>query len=162
MPYSTFEELTQDVPQDVLIQLCNDEERIPKSDEEPEEGEIPGYDLTDSNDPIVIRINKAIDDADSEIDSYLDGNYDVPVNPIPKRINKISRTIAKYNLYNRRTLDLPEILLDQYKLAIKTLQGIQEGTITIGLKPESDELPIYRTNKTANDKVFSSDFLNGY
>lgn len=161
MAYCTFEELTQDIPQDVLIQLCNDEERIPKSKTEDEE-EVPGYDLTDNNDPIVIRINKAIEDADSEIDSFLDGNYDVPVNPIPKRINKISRTIAKYNLYNRRTLDLPEILLDQYKLAIKTLQGIQEGTITIGLKPESDELPIYRTNKTANDRVFSSNFLNGY
>jgi len=158
MPYSTFVDLTNDIPQETIIQLTNDEERLPLSEENEK-----GYDLEDEDDPIVKRINKAIEDADKEIDSYLDGNYEVPLSPVPKRINKLSRTIAKYNLFSRRTLEMPDNLLSQYRIAIKDLEKIQQGVIDIGItKAGSDVSPsTYRTNKTTEDRIFSKAALRG-
>lgn len=160
MAYSTFTELINDIPQETLIQLTNDEERPPKSEEDEEEG----YDLEDEEDVIVQRINKAIEDADREIDSYLNGNYDVPLNEVPARINKLSRLIAKYNLFSRRTLEMPDNLINQYKLSIKDLEKIQEGIIDIGITKNGVEIEVstFRTNKTSGDRLFSKEALTGF
>lgn len=43
-------------------------------------------------------IQRALDDADAEIDSYLSGGYQVPLLPVPATITRIACAIARYHL----------------------------------------------------------------
>ncbi len=68
--------------------------------------------LTDDNNSFSINeeiINEIIVSAESEINSYLNDLYPMPlVQPIPKLIEQICIDITIYNLYKRRKrLDMP-------------------------------------------------------
>ena len=98
--------------------------------------------------------NRAIDDADAEIDSYIGVRYDVPLATIPQIIKKVSVDIAIYNLYARRQILTPEARRQRYEDAIELLKNVSKGLVTLG----TDNLsqiggPDVTTNK--EDRVFS-------
>jgi phage gp36-like protein len=77
--------------------------------------------------------------------------------------------IAVYRLYSRRMrTEIPEIIAQQYKDAIKMLQDIQKGVMTLESTDEDNETPAelqsgeYRSNKTASDRLFNRTVLSEY
>lgn len=143
MPYSTASDIIKLLPEITLMQLTDDE----------------GLNTVNQG-----RVGEAIAQADSEIDSYCGGRYKVPFATVHPIVKKISVDIAVYNLYSRRSEEIPKTRDDRYKNAIRQLELISKGSISIGVDPE----PAGPTNSSSsvqvrsNDRVFSGDLLKDY
>lgn len=79
-------------------------------------------------------VQDAIDDAASEIDTYLAGRYLLPLSPAPKVLNGVCCDIARYRLCGGETRDTEEIRT-RYKYATNFLQRVASGDITLGTTP---------------------------
>ena len=143
MPYSTLDDIKKLIPETVITQLTDDEQ------------------LGTVNQA---RVDEAITQADAEIDSYCGGRYTVPFAATPDIVKKISVDIAIYNLYSRKVEEVPITRETRYKNAIRQLEGIAAGKISMGEDPEpaphSEGAP--ETNKTESDRVFTRDKLKGF
>lgn len=104
-------------------------------------------------------INRAIADADGEIDGYLAGRFAAPITPIPKSLVRIACDITRYYLYD----DLSTDKIDKrYNDAVKFLKGIANGDISIGItaaggKPASKNTVVMEVGGTVfnrKDKSF--------
>lgn len=151
--YITVEELFHDVPKQEAVNLCNDEDRNEKGESEPN-----GWDLSDANDVIVLRLNKAITDSAEEIDGYLRKRYSLPLTETPERIKKLCKGITRYNLFSRRMVEIPETVLKQYQELRAELEQIRSGEMVLDIEMQQ----IYMTNKTAEDRVFTSEELSRF
>ena len=110
-------------------------------------------------------IDEAIADADGEIDGYLAKRYRVPIEPVPKVINKFSKDIAVYNLFSRIGIDEgteEKNYLNRYNAAIKFLTLVAEGKVSIGT--ESDD-PVTAAatgfSVMSNPRLFSRNSMKG-
>lgn len=143
MAYSTLADIKKAVPEEVLVQLTDDE----------------GFGDVDQG-----RVDEAIASADEEINSYCGERYSVPFTTVPGIVKKISVDIAVYNLYSRKVEEAPDIRKERYKSAIRQLEGIAKGTISLGVDPApsapSEGGP--ETNKTDDDRIFTRDKLKGF
>ncbi|KKL24308.1 hypothetical protein LCGC14_2416610 [marine sediment metagenome] len=144
MPYSTLDDIKKLLPEDTLITLTDDE----------------GLGQVDT-----ARVDEAIAQADSEIDSYCGGRYSVPVSPAPAILKKLSVDIAIYTLYSRIVQEMPEIRTERYKTALKQLDGIARGTISLGVAaaPDpADQGSGAETNLDNDSQTFTRDKLEGF
>lgn len=153
MAYSSITDILFDLPKNEVISLTNDEKRL-----------VEQIDLESNDDECVKRVNKAIQDADEEINGYLRSRYSLPINPnqIPKLLIKISKDISIYNLFCRRhRIDIP--FREVYLSRVKELQLIQKGEINLDF-PEGteDNAGVYVINKTANDRIFNKEILSQF
>jgi len=106
-------------------------------------------------------LRDAIDNADSMIDGYAASRYLTPFNPVPRLIHIISIDIAIYNLYSRRE-NVPEIREKRYKDAVKLLDRLADGKLTIGEvdKPVVDSSAVIKS--ITRPKLFGKDTLDNY
>lgn len=143
MAYSTLTDIKKLIPEETVIQLTDDENT----------GAV-----------VESRVTEAIAQADAEIDSYCGGKYSVPFATVPDIVKKISVDIAIYNLYSRRVEEMPETRSDRYKNAIRQLEGIAKGNISIGeaTEPTAAEQGGVEKNKTESDRIFTKDTLSGF
>mgnify|MGYP001559306276 FL=1 len=143
MAYSTLTDLKKLIPEITIIQLTDDEN-------------IGAVNQS--------RVDEAIAQADAEIDSYCGGRYAVPFTTVPDIAKKISVDIAIYNLYSRRVESLPETRADRYKNAIRQLEGIAKGLVSIGEQPEppAPDTGGTQINVTSNDRVFTRETLGNF
>jgi len=141
--YCALDDLKKLIPEEALIALTDDEG------------------LGSVNQP---RIDEAVKQADAEIDSYCGGRYAVPFTTVPEIIKKLSVDIAIYNLYSRRVEEIPETRAERYKNAIRQLEGITKGGISLGVAaaPEASTDGRAETNKETDENVFSRDKLEGF
>jgi phage gp36-like protein len=80
-------------------------------------------------------VNKKIEDAQTEIDSYCRAQYPVPFQTVPGLIRKLTVDIALYNLLSKRGIDedSPDVILvKRYRDAVKLLENLAKGIVTIG------------------------------
>jgi phage gp36-like protein len=143
MPYSTVEDLRKLLPEEVLIQLTDDE----------------ALEAVNTG-----RAQEAIQQADAVIDAYLGARYQVPLaEPVPELIKKLSVDMAIYHLYSRRTEEMPELRRQRYRDALKTLKDISQGLISLGAQepnPSREDGPQVSTSE--QDRTFTKDTLEGY
>jgi phage gp36-like protein len=101
----------------------------------------------------------AINAADTLIDGYLSGRYTVPFTTVPSLVKQLSIDLTVCNLYGRhRESDPPDGISQKRKDAVKTLEAIKGETIN--LPGESIREPgVVKTNKTAEDRLFSDELL---
>lgn len=142
--YCSIDDIKKRIPETVLAQITDDVDGI----------------TVDEN-----TVNKAISDAQSLIDSHLRGRYtSLPLSPTPTIINSVAVDICIYDLHSRRITDeLPEAIKDRYKNAVKVLENIRDGKLSIGVEPGKE--PVngeYRINKTSEDRIFSKSKLDTY
>ena len=132
---------------------------------------LPASDVVDLTDDegtgaqVAARVSEAITQADAEIDSYCGGRYSVPFVAVPDIIKKCSVDIAIYNLYSRRIETIPATRSERYKNAIRQLEGIAKGTISIGETPEptaSTGASYAECNKTESDRIFTMAKMRGF
>jgi len=139
MPYCTKDDLIKQASEERLIELTDDE----------------GVGSVDDN-----VVTEKIQDADAEIDSYCAKRYEVPFNPVPEIINKLSVDIALYDLYGRRQDILNENVQKRYDDAIKFLKDVAKGLAEIPATPppavDSGQIGKFQ----ANDRVFTREKMN--
>jgi len=142
--YCTLDDLKKLIPAQDLIQLTDD--HVPPSA------------------IITANVDKAIADAGELIDGYLRDRYTLPLSPMPGLIGTLASHIAVYGLYGRRpAINPPESVAERYKSAIKLLERIQEGKITLGTgaatTPESSASAV---SMSSADRVFTRNKLRGF
>ncbi|MBI5232801.1 MAG: DUF1320 domain-containing protein [Deltaproteobacteria bacterium] len=141
--YSTLDDIKKTVPNNDLIQLTDD-----------------------TSPPTAINqvnVDRAISDADELIGGYLRGRYSLPLNPVPGLVNTLSADISIYRLYARRIkLKPPDMVLERYKDAIKTLEQIQKGTISLSGQTVGDVPDIGGVKGSGADRVFTRGTLGGF
>lgn len=75
-------------------------------------------------------LNRALADADAEIDGYLSGRYALPLASTPLNLNAMACDIARYKLYEDRAT---EHVRQRYDDAVKYLASVARGTISLSL-----------------------------
>lgn len=78
-------------------------------------------------------LNRAVSDAQAEIDAYVGARYALPLASTPELLKRIARDIVRYNLFDTHA---PEEVRMRYKRAIKLLESIRSGDTSLGL-PEA-------------------------
>lgn len=152
--YITYLELEQRISQDQLIQLTNDENRAI--------GEI---NLESAEDACRKRIDQAIKEAGTRIDSFLNTRITLPLTTISEAVKDISRDLAAYNLWTRRPMEVPESVTDRNKYALASLKNFQSGIESLGLSAAQEsesETGFYVTNKTDDDREYDATKWSGY
>lgn len=140
--YCTLDDLKSRIPEDILIELTDDEETGAVNPE---------------------RIDAAIKDATDEVNGYCQARYPVPFSPAPGYVRKLAADIALYNLFSRRGYDedsADKSIIDRYRAAVRALENIAKGVITLGEPsppPASDGTDINHP-----PRVFSRDKLGGF
>ncbi|MFA5161155.1 MAG: DUF1320 domain-containing protein [Elusimicrobiales bacterium] len=110
------------------------------------------------------RAAAAIADAQELIDGYLRGRMTLPLNPVPGLIKNIAVTLAAYSLFQRRlnVMPAPEQMKNDYDGAIRTLEKIQSGKITINDADAARGPGSYKVNKTRRDRMFGKQRLEEF
>ena len=139
--YSSQSDIEKLIPPDTIYQLTND-------------GVAGGTD-TDV-------LEESIRQADAEIDSYCGTFLTVPFVVVPDIIKKISVDIAIYNLYSRKVEEIPPARNDRYKNAIRQLEGISKGTISIGAVQGEATKGEILSSTDAENRVFTMNTLSTY
>ena len=107
-------------------------------------------------------VNAAIDDADSEIDSYLRVRYTLPLSSTPDVIKSLSCAIAIYNLFLRRRETVSEEHQKRYEWAVSLLEKIAEGKIDIGDAPDVFEHDVPKTTSDPEERIFERNKMNNF
>lgn len=145
--YCTSQDIEKQITREILVQLTND---------------TPLQDTVDDS-----VTYEAILYSSTLIDGYLQGRYDLPINTRLPLLRIVAIDLSIYRLYSRRLhADMPDSILEQYKEAIKTLEKIQKGIITLEIETDTTTNLVntkeYKTNKTQKDRAFSSEVLREY
>ena len=144
MDYCTLEDIQTRIGILPLIQLTNDN------------GE------GDTIDTVVCE--EALIYSSTLIDGYLRGKYSLPLNTCFPLLRVVAIDLCIYRLYSRRIYtDIPETISENYKNAIKTLEQLKKGVIS--LETDEPETSVktsgeYRTNKTELDRLFNKRVIN--
>ncbi len=143
MAYSTLDDIKKLLPEETIIQLTDDE----------------NLGVVNQG-----RVDEAIAQADAEINSYCASKYTVPFTTVPAIAKKISVDLAIYNLYSRKVDIIPETRAERYKNAIRQLEGISKGTISLGVDPAPAATTEggAETNTTTSDRTFTKDSMEGF
>lgn len=141
MAYSTYADIREAVD-DTDISALTDDSDVGATDED--------------------KVSRAIDDADAEIDAYCGVRYAVPFAPVPALVRKLSVDIAAYNLYARRG-GAPQDRKDRYDNAVRVLQRISDGKISLGAN-DPDDTPSEASEPTisSSGRVFSRSEMEGW
>jgi phage gp36-like protein len=118
--------------------------------------------LTDRDSSGVINdevLNRAIEDASTEMDAYL-SRFNFTADNLPKSLKPLACNIARYYLYDEEPT---EHITTRYNNAIKFLKSVNEGKITIGTTSNdtavvSNDLP----EITSAGSVFSRKKSSGF
>jgi phage gp36-like protein len=141
MSYCSLDDI--EAPEEDLIQLTDDA----------------GLGVTDE-----AIVAKAVRHADELIDGFLRGRYLLPLSPVPGLLVSLAATIVLRRLYARRaTTKVPESLQDDYKNALKILENIQKGTVTLGVGiPDTIVTASAGGMSVAPERVFDRTSLTNY
>jgi len=142
--YCTINDLKTVIPEQDMIELTDDM--------------VPAQTI------IAANVNRAISDAGELIDGYLRGRYTLPLAPVPGIIATLACDIAVYRLYARKVrVTPPEGVSERYKAALKALEQIQKGEITLGsagtVLPGDDQDQI---SVTEQDRIFTRNTMQGF
>jgi len=115
--------------------------------------------LTDDADAGAVdsdMVDRAIADADEEIDSYLTLKYALPFSTVPNLVRRMSVAIAIANLYGRRDIEYPENRKDESDLARKNLDKLAKGTMILDVpEPAVDSSAGIAVTTSKSDRIFS-------
>lgn len=144
MFYCTADDIEIQIGKEPLIQLTNDNCE------------------QDTIDTVVCE--EAILYSSTLIDGYLRGRYNLPLNTQFPLLRVVAMDLSIYRLYSRRIMtEIPEVVCDAYKNAIKTLENLQKGIITLETQDNQTlQNGQYRTNKTELDRLFNKGRLSEY
>ena len=105
-------------------------------------------------------VQKALDNAEAELNAYLANRYALPLNPIPSILLRLTCDIARYQLFGA---SLTEEVEKRYKNAISFLKNVSNGTASLG---SDDNGNLLRESGSVahfgSKRVFSPNLLKDY
>jgi len=135
MAYCTQSDILKQLDEEILIQLTDDD----------------GTGEVDSD-----VVDRAIADADEEIDAYLSGKYSLPFDTTPNLVRKVSVTLAICNLYARRDDTIPETRKENCERARKDLNLIAKGMMKLDVpEPSVDTDHGVEVTTSKSDRKFT-------
>ncbi|RJX20295.1 MAG: DUF1320 domain-containing protein [Desulfobulbus sp.] len=141
MSYATITDIRQWIDEDVLIQLTDDADAG----------------TTDAD-----VVATALAAASVEIDGYLGGRYALPLASPPAVLTKLAVDIGGWLLHVRRDVAAPAHWQARHDNAIKFLEKIATGKISLGADDPAGTGAADRPAATSGDRIFSTDTLAGY
>jgi len=82
-------------------------------------------------------LERANNDATGEIDGFLGDRYTLPLASVPRILNVYAADIARYKLYDDGA---PEQVQKRYDHAIRMLELIASGKVSLGATPGGDQI----------------------
>ncbi|MBK5072572.1 DUF1320 domain-containing protein [Budviciaceae bacterium CWB-B4] len=76
-------------------------------------------------------VDKAITDAESEINMYLEGRGLLPLKSVPVTLRRIACDMSRFYLYQNPKSDSPVAVI--YARRVKQLEGVASGKLSLGL-----------------------------
>ena len=107
------------------------------------------------------RLQFALDAANSEIDSYLSGRYQLPLQTVPSFLVSIGCDIAHFHASVSETQETVKTR-SRYEIAIKNLINISKGLVALGGKPAGESAPVPTSSNNVMWSVGRRDFGRGY
>lgn len=140
MAYCSLNDIQSRIPEKILINITQDDKELQEINEQ--------------------RVNAAILDADSLIDSKIGTRYNVPLDTVPNRIKRISIDLAIYYMYKARfDTKMPETVQLSYDEAISYLKDVRDAVENISELNLIYEYVVI-TNQTKKDRYYSKKTLN--
>ena len=143
MVYCTTEDIETQLSTATLVQLTNDS------------GLQDGIDYAVCEEALIY--------SSTLIDGYLRGKYNLPLNTHFPLLRVIAIDLSIYRLYSRRIyIEIPATIVENYKNAIRTLEQLKKGVITLQTEDKEDVKTTgeYRSNKTVLDRLFNKRVIN--
>lgn len=109
--------------------------------------------------PDAAVVERAIADAQAEVDGYVGTRYPVPLQSPPALVRRLTQDLAIWNLYNRRDL-VTDARKAQADAARKLLNNIAQGTVTLGLPKSEQASP--PPAMVASERRFTRDSTEGF
>lgn len=137
MPYCTLSLIKERVPEKIIQQLTDDDH-------------LGSVDTT--------RVDAAMARAAAEIDAWCGGRYAVPFAVVPAVIAELAADITVYHLYARKAEKVPETRVEGYKNAVKLLEQISKGNVSLGVAEIPPPAPAAVTGGASfhgNDRLFN-------
>ncbi|WP_036688603.1 DUF1320 domain-containing protein [Paenibacillus tyrfis] len=116
--YCTIDDLLGQIDKSKLIEITNDREN-PAVDENGQEIIHEG------------NANSAIEAAMAVVNTYIAMRYPVPLDPVPKIVNKLTADITIYNLFTRHYNDEDNVFVRRYRDAINLLEKIAADEVKL-------------------------------
>lgn len=106
-------------------------------------------------------VDAAIADASETIDGYIASRYTLPLAATPPLINRLCCDLARYQLFSDA---VPELVQTRHDAAIKMLQQISAGTLSLGLDAADTPTPTDapQSDPSVPDRSFTSDSLKDF
>jgi phage gp36-like protein len=105
-------------------------------------------------------VAKALDDADSEINGYLEGRYTLPFENPPKLLRLVACDIARFRLAENRATEEIE---KRYAAQIKFLSAVAKGDIKLGLNSGGATTPVADApSSDGSPRTFTRDNLSDF
>jgi phage gp36-like protein len=121
-------------------------------------GETEIDDLIDQESPN--KLQDALDDAESEVNSYLAQRYTVPLSTVPNTIKSACCDIARYRLYSHNAT---EEVNQRYKDRIAWLKLLSKGELSIGVAEQSSKKSLKAITTTGgSSRIFTSETLRDF
>ena len=140
MGYCVQDDIEKQIPEDVLIELTDD---------------------AGTGAVITAALDRAIVDADEEIDAFVSTRYSLPFATTPGLIRLMSVDLAICNLYARRPhLDIPESREKRCDADRKLLERIASGSFKLATPAPSDTSGSVEI--TNADRIFSREKMEGF
>ena len=140
MAYCTPDDIRKILPEDILVQLTDDDNQGVVDEE---------------------KLVEALSDGECEVNGYASSRYTTPFDPVPQIIRKLTLDVGIYNLFSRRE-NVPENRKERYGNAVKMLNQLAAGKLTIG----EVEKPAVQTGNTikmtSKAKLFDEATLNTF
>jgi len=134
-------------------ELCQDSDLVQLTNDDPEAKAIN-----------TAKVDSAMSSASEVVDGYLRGRYKLPLPITSKLLKKLAVDLTIYELYRRRfSGEMPETVKESQKTALKMLEQIQKGVMSLGIEKNETVSPAkFKTNKTPEDRLFGKDLLKTY
>jgi phage gp36-like protein len=123
--------------------------------------------LTDDENAGIVeesRVEKAIADADSEINGHIGARYSLPLpDPVPNIVRKFSVDVAIYNLYSRRQSIMPDERRERYNAAIRFFEQVAAGKASLGESdPEGSPAGTNAPEISGPPRIFDRSKMRGF
>lgn len=101
-------------------------------------------------------------EAEAEVDGYLGTRHALPLATVPPMVKSLAARITRYRLRLRKDGTVSEQMEKDYQSAIKLLENIRDGKVTLGAQPEAapNTETVIRTK--AGSPVFGRSNLSGF
>jgi phage gp36-like protein len=142
--YATVQDMTNRYPNRDLVQLTNEDPTVTTIDS--------------------AVIQRGLDDASAEIDSYIEARFTLPLVDPPPVLIRLTTDIAMYRLQSLRPLHDLADARQRYNDAVAMLSKVASGELTLGLGVGGNEPALAGAVEAVDgpNRIFSRGSLKAY